>query len=189
MIKNYVKKYEKYSILISILMLVFALLLMIKPIKSLEIVIISFSIILMISGISSFIHYLTLESEIKVFSLDLIFGILTIISSILIFVYRIDLIGSIPTILGIWIIISNLIHLQLSLNLSGLKNSGWLTLLFTSIINIILGIILIVKPFGSLITLTFLAGLILFITEILNIIDSLYILSSIKKLEKIFSIN
>lgn len=92
MIRNYIKKYEGYSIFISVLMIILGLVLIINPIKSLEVIVIAFSIIMIINGISSFITYFTTSKEDRLFSLDLIIGMSTILYGILVFIFRVDLI-------------------------------------------------------------------------------------------------
>ena len=50
MILNYIKKYEKYSIITSILMIILSIFLIIKPVKSIEIFVVMFSSIMFING-------------------------------------------------------------------------------------------------------------------------------------------
>ena len=57
MIKNYIKKFERYSILISCLMLILSLFLIFKPVKSVEVFMIIFSIIVFISGLFNLYNY------------------------------------------------------------------------------------------------------------------------------------
>ena len=45
---------------------------------------------------------------------------------------------------------------------------------------IILGVVLIINPFGSSIVITTLAGILLLITEVINLIESIYVLIKIK---------
>ena len=63
---------------------------------------------MIINGISYFVTYFGSDKEYRLFSFDLIIGILTILAGILVFMYRTSLIGIFPIILGIWIIASNI---------------------------------------------------------------------------------
>ena len=78
---------------------------------------------------------------------------------------------------------SNLIKLQLSINLSGIKNSGWIFLVIISIITIILGLVIVVNPFESLIVITLLTGILLLTSEVINLIESICILINIRNLK------
>ena len=132
--------------------------------------------------ISSFISYFMLPNEERLFSLDLVTGIVTTLTGSLIYLYRMDLINVFPVILGIWIIVSNLIKMQLSINLSAIAGSNWFLLLITQILMIILGVVLITNPFSSLIALTTLAGSFLIIAEVASLIESIYILVKLRNL-------
>lgn len=182
MIKNYIKNYEKYSILISILLIILSVLLILKPMKSLEVFITIFAIIMLINGVMNFISYFTTEKESRLFSFDLITGIITILSGILMLIYRVELISTFSIILGIWIIINNLFKIQLSVNLSYIPSSGWIGLMILSILMIVLGVLLVINPFGSIVTITSLTGTLLLITEVINLFESIYILNKIKNI-------
>ena len=46
---------------------------------------------------------------------------------------------------------------------------------------IILGVVLIINPFASMITITTLAGIMLLVSEIVSLIESIYLLVKVKK--------
>ena len=180
MIKNYIKKYEKYSILTSILMIILSVFLIWKPVKSMDLFVIFFAAILVVEGVSSFISYFTMEKEDRLFSFDLIMGIMTLLAGVFVFSYRKELISLFPMILGIWIIGTNLFKIQLSINLSSIGYKGWIWLLLTNILMILIGVLLIIKPFTIALAITTLAGLFLLVTEIVNLVESIAILMKIK---------
>ena len=181
MIKNYILKCEKYSILVSIMLIILSIFLIGKPMESLETFVIAFAIIMIINGISNFVTYFGSDKEYRLFSFDLIIGILTILAGILVFMYRTSLISIFPIMLGIWIIASNIFKIQIAINLSSIKNSGWGYLLLLAILMIILGVVLIINPFASIITITTLAGIMLLVSEIVSLIESIYLLVKVKK--------
>ena len=99
MIKNYLKNFEKYSILISSLLIILGIFLLVQPLKSLEVAIIFFAVIMIINGISSFFSYFMLNSAERLFSLELVTGIVTILTGTLMYLYRADLISVFPVII------------------------------------------------------------------------------------------
>lgn len=183
MIRDYVKKYEGCSIIVSILMIFLSLFLMFKPLESLEVFTVIFSIIILLSGLGYLISYFTISKESRLFSVDLLMGLVTVISSIMLLIYKNDVINIFPVILGIWIIVSNLFKLQLSINLSLVLDSRCLWLVLITILMILFGIILIVNPFTSFMTITSCAGLLLLITEVVNLTESIYVLTKIKQVK------
>ena len=180
MIKNYIKKYEKYSILTSILMIILSVFLIWKPVKSMDFFILFFAALLVVEGVSSFISYFTMEKEDRLFSFDLIMGLMTLLAGVFVFSYRKELISLFPMILCIWIIGTNLFKIQLSINLSSIGYKGWIWLLLTNILMILIGVLLIIKPFTIALAITTLAGLFLLVTEIVNLVESIAILMKIK---------
>ena len=180
-IKNYVKKTETYAIIISLLMLVLSIFLILKPFKSLEVFVILFSAIIIVNGIGSIVSYFSTIRENRLLNLGLLYGLLTILAGVLLFIYRIDVINVLPIILGIWIILSNLFKMQISINLSALDYTGWIWLLLVSILMVV-GVLLIVNPFTTTLTITTIAGIMLLISEIVNLVESIYVLIKIKKL-------
>lgn len=185
MIKKYIKKCEMYSMIISILMIILSLFLIVKPIKSIETFILIFSIILLVNGVIGIITYFTIENEERLFSFDLLSGITNIIAGILVFIYRSSLIEVFPVMLGIYVIISSLLKMQISINLSTVPKSNWVLLVIMSILNMIIGVLLITNPFESIITITTLCGIFLLISEVISLIEEIYVLVKIKKVEKL----
>lgn len=183
MIKDYVKKYECCSIVVSALMICLSLFLMFKPLESLELFTVIFSIIILLSGLGYLVSYFTVSKESRLFSIDLLMGLVTIISGIMLLIYKKDVINIFPVILGMWIIISNLFKLQLSINLSLFFDNNYLTFILIAILMIIFGLILIINPFASFMTITVTAGILLLITEVINLIESIYVIIKLNKVK------
>lgn len=183
MIKDYIKKYEGCSIIVSILMICLSLFLMFKPLESLEVFTVIFAIIILLSGLGYLISYFTISKESRLFSIDLLLGLVTIISGIMLLVYKKDVINVFPIILGIWIIISNLFKLQLSINLSLFLDNAYLGLVLITILMIVFGLLLIINPFASFMTITVTAGALLLITEVINLIESIYVIIKLNKVK------
>ena len=183
MIKDYIKKYEGCSIVVSILMICLSLFLMFKPLESLEVFTVIFAIIILLSGLGYLISYFTIPKESRLFSIDLLLGLVTIISGIMLLVYKKDVINVFPIILGIWIIISNSFKLQLSINLSLFLDNAYLGLVLITILMIVFGLLLIINPFASFMTITVTAGTLLLITEVINLIESIYVIIKLNKVK------
>lgn len=180
MVKEFIKKHEKNSIIISILMIIMSLFLIFEPIKALKTIVMIFGIVITLSGIVSLFSYFRLGRELKMISFSLIEGLLEIIAGILI-LYNTEVMATfIPIMVGIWIIVKNLIRFQLSINLKQIPNSGWIWFLIASILAILLGVLIIIKPFSATLTITLIAGIILFITEFLNLVEGIYVLIKLK---------
>ena len=179
MLLEYVKRYEKSSIITSILMLIVSILLILMPETILNSIVVLLGIAALLDGILHSISYIITDKEMKAFSNELFFGILEIMTSGLLFLFKANIINIFPVIIGIWIIIAGVTKFQLAFNLRGI-DSKWIDVLLSSIISIILGVLIILNPFSTVMTITVISGIILFITEICNLIESAYLLIKLK---------
>ena len=181
MIRNYIKNYERYAILISVLMILFSIFLIVKPNVSVTLFILLFGVLLILSGLGSLASYFLTEKEDRLFSFDLISGFLTLLCGIFTIIYRESLLEVLPVILGLWIIFSSLLKMQIAINFSSFsKSSLWLLLI--ELLMVILGVVLIMNPFESVKALTIMAGVFLLISEVCSLTESLYVLNIVKKL-------
>ena len=96
-------------------------------------------------------------------------------------IYRESLLEVLPVILGLWIIFSSLLKMQIAINFSSFSKS-YLWLLLIELLMVILGVVLIMNPFESVKALTMIAGVFLLISEVCSLTESLYILNTVKKL-------
>lgn len=180
MLVEYIKKYEKSSIISSILMIIMAVLLMLKPTTMLNTIIVTFGAIILLQGIISLMLYFLTSKEEKVFSSALIEGILGIVAALLILKNKNFMISMMPILVGIWIIIKSIIKFQLSFNMKAADEKSWIFILISSIITLILGIIAVVNPFEIMVTITILAGGFLLGTGIIDLIESICIIRKLK---------
>lgn len=180
MLKEYIKKYEKSSIISSILMIIMAVLLMVKPTTMLNTIINIFGGIILVQGIISIILYFFTDKETRVFSNALLEGIICVIASILILKNKEFMISILPIIVGVWIIIKSIIKLQLSFNMKAINEKSWAFLLISSIITLILGIIAVINPFEIMVTVTILAGGMLLGTGIIDLVESICMIRKLK---------
>lgn len=174
---NNIKKYEKMSIATSILLIVFSLCLIFSPQASLNFMVIVIGVFLALSGIIHIVSYFTSDKEFRSISTELIEGtIYTILGIFLIFKPTI-LNEFLAIIIGAWLIIQFIIKFQFAFNLKSLSSPAWGLMLLSAIGHLIFGILILINPFASMVTLTTIAGIILLISEIFNIVESIYLLS------------
>lgn len=172
----YIKKYSKNSLAISILLIILSLFLIFNPIKSLELIVRLIGIIVAINGVIHTISYFTNSSEFKAYSLELIEGIICITLGILFIINPSIVNNFLNFIIGTWIILESIIKLQIAFNIRNIVNSNWGKLLIISVITFIIGIVILFNPFSGIATITTICGVTLLISEILNIIEAVYML-------------
>lgn len=180
MFLEYIKKYEKNSILISIIMILISILLIINPTGVLNVVMIIFGLAILIDGILRFISYFKSEKESRVFSVELFMGIVEIMAGILVLIGKGIFISILPILIGIWIIVRSIMKLQISFNLKSADSERWILILISSIVSLLLGVLIILNPFGTVVTITVIAGIILLISSIIDLCQSLAIIKVLK---------
>lgn len=178
--EEYIKKYSKNSIVISILLIIFSIFLMVRPYESVNLIIMLFGGAVAIDGIIHIISYFKVPNEYRIFNFELLEGVLQIIFGLIAIFSPFSISGLFPILIGVWIILSSIVKFQLSLNLRHINGSNWIMLLVLSIITFILGILMIVNPLSSVVTITTIAGILLFVSEVINVIEYIFILVKIK---------
>ena len=174
--ENYIKKYNRYNILISLALIVLSIFLIIDPTTSFNAITIIIGIIVGITGLVELITYFTSPQEIKAFSFKLIIGVITTILGIVIIINAQTINTILTWVIGAWIIIESIIKLQIAFNIKGISDTSWKAIVIISIITFIIGLIIILNPFATLITVGKVCGIMLLISELMNIIESIFIL-------------
>ena len=178
--KQYIRKIEKHSIFMSILLIILALGLIFKAAEFITFIIVTFGFILIGLGTFFLITYFKNGDEFQMVQVNLIEGIVAVCFGIFC-ILRSDVVQSIfPVVIGIWIIVQGMMKFQLAFNLKNIEEEQWAGFLITAILSLILGMIIICNPFETSIAITTIGGIMLLVTEILNLGESIWILKNIK---------
>ena len=178
--KQYIRRVEKNSIGMSILLIILALGLIFKAAELITIIIRTFGLILIGLGTFQLVIYFKVGKEFETFQYNLLQGIVAICFGIF-SILRSEIVQSIfPIVIGVWIIVQGMMKFQLAFNLKNIGEEEWAGILITAVMSLILGMIIICNPFASSIAITTIGGIILLINEILNLGESIWILKNIK---------
>lgn len=110
--------------------------------------------------------------------LNIIYGIICIISGIF-FIEKPEIIGSIiPVVMGIGIIISSSLKIQQSFNLKSLNSSYFFWSFVTALLSLICGVVLLFNPFKGAVIITKVIGIFLVIYAILDICNTVVLKKS-----------
>ena len=181
MFRDIVKRYEKNSIAISILMLILSLCLIFMPFSSAVSIIWMFGIFTIVDGIVHMISYFNTDVDNRIANFEFAEGIMEILSGILIFISAEYLVMFMPVMIGVWIIVKSIVKMQIALNMRNSEESSWVLVLILSIITLLIGIFIILNPLPEFVTLTITAlGVLLAIYEIINILEAVYMLYKLK---------
>lgn len=183
--EKYVRKLGRNSIILSIVLLIFGLLMFTKPVSTINVLMIVFGVILVLSGLVHLVSYFAIKDEYRLFSSELVQAIIYIILGFVLMINYYNISYLLPIVLGIWIIVDSIFRLQISLNIRDIYDSHWGVLLAMSILTGLFGMIVLFNPVESLAMLTRVCGAILMIVELISIFEDISIISRVGKFEKL----
>ncbi len=178
--KNLFKKAGFMSILSSIVFLLLGILLVVNPNAMVQAVSYIIGILLIVIGIVKMISYFTSKGDYLFYDYRLVYGALCVILGILVIVSGNAIASFFRIVIGIWIILSGISRLDLSIRLKGTDTGYWILSLLLSILIFVAGIYIIFAPGTILVTL----GIILIAYSIMDIIESILSMANMNKLLK-----
>lgn len=183
--EKYIRKLGRNSIIFSIILFAFGLFMFVKPISTINILMMIFGGILVVDGLVHLVSYFSIKNEYRFFSSELAQAIIYIILGFVL-VCNFDKISALlPIILGIWIIVESIFKLQIALNIRDIYDSHWGMLLTMSIISGLLGMVILFNPFKSLAMFIMICGAIVMFVELISIFEDISIISRVGKAEKL----
>ena len=178
--KQYIRRMEKNSIGMSIMLIILALGLIFKASDFITIIIRAFGAIIIALGVFLLVTYYRIEKEVPMLQFNLWYGIVAICFGMFCILKTLVVQNIFPIVIGVCIIVQGARKFQLSSNLRILGEEEWIGTLIAAIMSLILGMIIICNPFASSIAITTIGGILLLINEIMSIGESIWILKNIK---------
>ena len=178
--KDLLKRAGFTSILSSLVFLLLGILLVVNPDAMVQAVSYVIGVLLIAIGIVKVISYFTSKDDYLFYDYRLIYGALCIILGILVTVSGNAIASFFRIIIGIWIILSGIARLDLSVRLKGADTGYWILSLLLSILILVAGVYLMFAPGTILVTL----GVILIAYSIMDIIESIIFMCNMNKLLK-----
>lgn len=179
--EKYSKSYKFIALLVSIIVVCFSIFMIIQPAMSISILIKSLGVIVFFDGFLHTISYFKNPKEEKTVSLDLIRGILNFIIGVIVISNPEAFLSFFAIIIGVWILIQSIVKFQFAFNMKALEDKNWVIILILAIITFILGCVIIFNPLGFAKDMIVIYGIILLITEIINIIEITLVMISKNK--------
>lgn len=173
-----------YSLITSVITGILGLVLLFLPKTTNKVVGILVGIIFLISGVNAIYKYFHRDGA-KLYSLNLVFGIIYSILGVVIILYPFSVMSFVTICLGLYLIVSGAMKINYGFWLKKGNEESWLITIATGILLIIFGIMVMFNPFVTL-TLTKLVGIFLIIVAILDITDTILFKKRAKEIMDIF---
>lgn len=182
---SYIRRYGRNSLIISALLIIFALCLIFAPAQFLNILLMVFGSIILLTGIIHVISYFVSPDISRMFNFELLEGICGMIVGFIILLNPEKIQIFLPCIMGLWVIMSGIIRFQIALNMRHIPKSDWTLLLVLSIFTTFLGIMILLNPFSITYAIVTLAGTLLLVSEILNLFEYSCVLTRLGRKNKV----
>jgi len=172
------KKTGWSSLLTSIIFAILGLVLITNPEGAVKTVAYTLGTIFILIGIYKIISYIRNKDKYDFFNFDLTFGIIAIIIGLITIVY-IKQIGTIfRIIIGIWIIHSAIMRMNLASNFKTIDSRLWGSSFTLAVLMLICGLYILFTANAILVTI----GIIILVYSILDILESIIFLVNIKNI-------
>lgn len=178
------KKVYRMSMVSSIILFLFGLILILNTetfIKSVSAII---GVILLLIGIFPVIDYFRYRKEGVLAGIGLISGVFSIVCGLMFLLNENMLMILVPVFIGVWMIINGINKLQIAFEIRDNEERSWIVTFIFSIIIIVAGAYFIINPISGAQIVTSTLGIIICIYAILDIIDCILIKIKIKETKK-----
>lgn len=172
------KKTGWISILESIIFVILGAILIWKPEGTVKVISYILGIIFILIGIYKIINYFLAKGKYDFYNYDLIYGLMACVLGIVTIVYS-NTIGAILRIaIGIWIIYSAFIRMNLSLKLKSLNLKIWIYSLCLAIAMFACGLYITLNSGAVIVTI----GIMMIVYSVIDIIEDIIFMKNVKEL-------
>lgn len=179
--KKIFNKFILISIASSVLFLVVGFLLMFYPQVSMRVISYMIAALFIIIGLILVYNY---KGAILLTNF-LTAGTLSILLGTILLIYPQSLEVIIPIIVGVWMIITSVMSIQISISLKKIKYSGWIVTMLLSIMSIVCGLLIIINPQTGAEALTTFFGVMLVIYSVTDIMNIIVFKANVKSIVKL----
>ena len=183
MIKKELNNVEKKNMLLSILLIALGVLLVVKPDNVVNFIVIAIGAFLMVTAIIDLVFYF-MNAKLGGNFINLSKGIIEFIGSIFLMFRSEAVVSLFPVVIGLIIIFSSIFKLYVSLSIKSIDSKKWIPNFVLSILCILFGVVIVLNPFETVTSIVRLAGIVLIVSEVFNLIYSGVLVFSLKKMDE-----
>ncbi len=179
------KKLKWNLILMSILYIALGVFLLAVPGTALNIVCYALGGVVLACAAVQLIRYFTTEHGLFQSQLTLISGVVCLALGAFLIIRSDIVIKILPIVFGLFVIFDSLGRVQNALELRRCDYGSWKGFLLLALLSIVLGVIMIIDPFGAVETLVMAIGVILILEGALNLLSALYTMLAVHRFTKL----
>lgn len=169
-----------FSILVSLIYMILGVIMITNPKTALNVVSLITGIVFLAVGIVKVINYFILKGNYDFYNYELIHGLVAFAIGVIILVYTNQVSALFVVLIGVWIIYSGLMSLNLSMKLHAANIRAWIGIFIVSFIMMIGGLYIAAKP-ESVMVFT---GMLIIFYAAIELVQNLVLLKNIDAIYK-----
>ena len=179
------KKLKWNLILMSALYLGLGIFLLLVPGTALNVVCYALGAVVLVCAVVQLVRYFAVERGVFQSQLTLISGLVCLGLGAFLIIRSDIVVRLLPIVFGLFVIFDSLGRIQNALELRRCQYSSWKGFLLLALLSIVLGVVMIVDPFGAMETLVMAIGIILIVEGALNLLSALYTAIAVRRFIKL----
>ena len=182
------KRLKWNHVIMSVLYIALGIFLLVVPGTALNVVCYALGGIVLAGAVVQLVRYFTVERGVWRSQFTLVSGLVCLgLGAFLIL--RSDLVvRALPVVFGLFVIFDSLGRVQNALELRRCQYSSWKGFLLLALLSVVLGIVMVVNPFGAMETLVMAIGVILIVEGALNLLSAAYTAFAVRRFMKMLSL-
>ena len=179
------KKLKWNLILMSLLYLALGIFLLMVPGTALNVVCYALGGVVLACAAVQLVRYFVVERGVFQSQLTLISGLVCLALGAFLIIRSDVVVRVLPIVFGLFVIFDSLGRIQNALELRRCGYPSWKIFLLLAVLSVVLGIVMVVDPFGTMETLVMAIGLILILEGALNLLSALYTMLAVRRFIKL----
>ena len=180
-----VKKLKWNLVIMSLLYVGLGIFLVMKPGTALNIVCYALGGVVLACAAVQLIRYFVAERGVFQSQLTLISGLVCLALGVFLLLRSDIVVKILPIVFGLFVIFDAIGRVQNALDLRRCGYDSWKGFLLLPVLSVVLGVVLVINPFGAMETLVMAIGIILIVEGAINLLSALYTVLAVRRFAKL----
>ena len=177
-LEKVLKKTGVTSLVTSIIFAILGIILIANPEGTIKFIAIILGVLFGLVGLYKIVNYIENKGKYDFYNNDIAYGVIAIVLGIVTICYSTQIGAIFRIIIGLWIVYSAILRINLSIKLKTINSNVWIYSLIIALIMAFCGIFIICNSGAVIVTL----GIVVVIYSVLDAIESIMFLNNVSKL-------
>lgn len=177
-LEKVLKKTGVTSLVTSIIFAILGIILIANPEGTIKFIAIILGVLFGLVGLYKIVNYIENKGKYDFYNNDIAYGVIAIVLGIVTICYSTQIGAIFRIIIGLWIVYSAILRINLSIKLKTIASNVWIYSLIIALIMAFCGIFIIYNSGAVIVTL----GIVVVIYSVLDVIESIMFLNNVSKL-------